>query len=114
MNVLVKHPRSGLPPTVQYNLSYLQLQLQLQLVVKTRTTQVCVRKGVTFTLGASHRYSEDRLTARSVYVKRVTLTLGASQSVAKTRRFTQRSQFDRPGGDQEIADSRDRVIINKT
>src|SRR6218665_1367861 len=31
-NVLVKHPRSGLPPTVLYNLSYLQLQLQLQSV----------------------------------------------------------------------------------
>jgi len=30
VNVLVKHPRSGLPPTVLYNLSYLQLQLQLQ------------------------------------------------------------------------------------
>ena len=30
MNVLVKHPRSGFPPTVLYNLSYLQLQLQLQ------------------------------------------------------------------------------------
>src|SRR6218665_2381270 len=29
VNVLVKHPRSGLPPTVLYNLSYLQLQLQL-------------------------------------------------------------------------------------
>src|SRR6218665_611266 len=30
VNVLVKHPRSGLPPTVLYNLSYLQLQLQLR------------------------------------------------------------------------------------
>jgi len=29
VNVLVKHPRSGLPATVLYNLSYLQLQLQL-------------------------------------------------------------------------------------
>src|SRR6218665_557850 len=29
VNVLVKHPRSGLPPTVLDNLSYLQLQLQL-------------------------------------------------------------------------------------
>jgi len=28
VNILVKHPRSGLPPTVLYNLSYLQLQLQ--------------------------------------------------------------------------------------
>jgi len=26
VNILVKHPRSGLPPTVLYNLSYLQLQ----------------------------------------------------------------------------------------
>jgi len=31
VNILVKHPRSGLPPTVLYNSSYLQLQLQLQL-----------------------------------------------------------------------------------
>src|SRR6218665_2521995 len=29
VTVLVKHPRSVLPPTVLYNLSYLQLQLQL-------------------------------------------------------------------------------------
>jgi len=28
VNVFVKHPRSGLPPTVLYNLSYLCLQLQ--------------------------------------------------------------------------------------
>src|SRR6218665_1150250 len=28
VNVHVKHPRSALPPTVLYNLSYLQLQLQ--------------------------------------------------------------------------------------
>src|SRR6218665_1483766 len=44
-------------------------------------------------LWCRQRYSEDRRTARSVYVKRVKLTLGASQSVAKTRRVTQRSQI---------------------
>jgi len=33
----VKHPRSGLPPTVLYNLSYLQLQLQFL----WRNTYVC-------------------------------------------------------------------------
>ena len=31
VNILVKHPRSGLPPAVLYNLSYFQLQLELAL-----------------------------------------------------------------------------------
>src|SRR6218665_986196 len=60
-------------------------------------TGLCTKRGSKFTLGARQRNSKDRRTARSVYVKRVTPTVGASQSVAKTRRFTKRSQISAIG-----------------
>jgi len=37
--MFLKHPRSGLPPTVLYNLSYLQLQLQLNVSNQRKNTQ---------------------------------------------------------------------------
>src|SRR6218665_2043202 len=53
VNVLVKHPRSGLPPTVLYNFSYLQLQLQLQLLVKVREMYICVVCMLFLAIGAA-------------------------------------------------------------
>src|SRR6218665_2364523 len=105
--------------------------------MKTRTTQVCVRKG-----GNIHPWCPSEILRRpennkvcvrekgNTYPRCLSIGREDPASYADIADLTdlaetKRSQisaigrprarrFDRPGSDQEIADSRDRVITNKT